>query len=211
MAIRKAKPTDTGGVIALKSLKTEVIEVMLVGDTSLITHKWSEKTKKIMLQKQMMKQADAREAKDPQKDFEDALYRLPDGGYGFPTIAFKSAAVDACTSIHGITKVAARQAFHVKGEYAVIRGSAPTMREDPVRLMGTTADLRYRPEFKRWWTSIEIVFNSAVFSAEQVLNIFNTAGFAVGIGEWRPEKNGQFGRFHIADQQEMKALLREAA
>lgn len=211
MAPRKAAPSTTEGMITLKSLRLENISLLVVGDTSLITHRWSEKAKKIMLNKQMKKMPDEREAKDPQQDFEDSLYRLDDGTYGFPSIAFKAAAVDACTSIYGITKVAARQAFHVEGEFVVIQGSGPTIREDTVRLQGLTADLRYRGEFKKWWAKIDVVFNAAVLTTEQLLNIFNTAGFAVGVGEWRPEKNGPHGRFHVADQAETKKLLKGAA
>jgi hypothetical protein len=102
--------------------------------------------------------------------------------------------------------VAARQAFHVDGEFAVIEGGEPVMREDMVRIGMGTADIRYRGEFKRWWTTIDVKHNANVMSAEQVVNLFNTAGFAVGVGEWRPERDGQFGRFHVAGDAEMREL-----
>ena len=199
--------------VTLPPLRIETIRVTLIGDTPLIVHRWSEKAIKQMLDKQMKKATAGKEAKDPVQDFKDSLYVLPDGGYGFPIIAFKAAAVTACTSIGGITKVAARQAFHVDGELTRIEGDEPTMREDAVRVGMGTADLRYRGEFKRWWTTISVKHNANVFSAEQVLNLFSTAGFAVGVGEWRPEKDGQFGRFHVADAAELRALgiLRDAA
>lgn len=42
-----------------------------------------------------------------------------------------------------MTKVAARQAFHIEGDFAVIRGDAPKMREDMVRVgMGTAGKAR---------------------------------------------------------------------
>ena len=40
--------------------------------------------------------------------------------------------------------------------------------------------------------------NARALTAEQIVNLINTGGFAVGVGEWRPEKNGQFGLFHVA-------------
>jgi len=192
--------------VTLPPLRIETIRVTLIGDTPLIVHRWSEKAKKMMLDKQMKKASAGKEAKDPVQDFKDSLYILPDGGYGFPIIGFKAAAVTACTSIGGVTKVAARQAFHVDGEFARIEGDEPTMREDMVRVGMGTADIRYRGEFKRWWTTISVKHNANVFSAEQVLNLFSTAGFAVGVGEWRPEKDGQFGRFHVANEAELRAL-----
>ena len=192
--------------VTLPPLQIETVNVTLIGDTPLIVHRWSEKAKKQMLDKQMKKASAGKEAKDPERDFRESLYVLEDGTYGFPIIGFKAAAVTACTSIGSMTKVAARQAFHVDGEFAVIEGDEPQMREDMVRVGMGTADIRYRGEFKNWWTTISVKFNANVMSAEQILNLMQTAGFAVGVGEWRPEKDGQFGRFHVASAAEMKAI-----
>lgn len=193
--------------VELPPLNLQRIDVTLVGDTPLIMHKWSEKAKKEMLSKQMKKAKLAKEAKDPERDFRESIYILEGNGkgrkYGFPVIAFKAAAVTACTSIGGITKVQARQAFHIDGEYAVIEGSEPRMREDMVRVGMGTADIRYRGEFFPWFTTLTILHNANVMSAEQILNMLNTAGFGVGVGEWRPERDGQYGRFHVATDKDM--------
>lgn len=200
----------TGG-IDLPKLSIVRMNVTLIGDTPLIMHKWSEKAKKEMLDKQMKKAKQAKEAKDPERDFEDSIYRMPDGHPCFPVIAFKAAAVTACTSIGNITKVSARQAFHIDGEWALIKGSEPKMREDMVRVGMGTADLRYRGEFFPWFTTLSIAYNDRVMSAEQILNMLNTAGFGVGVGEWRPEKDGQFGRFHVANELEVAVTLNETS
>jgi hypothetical protein len=192
--------------VVLPPLQIETVNVTLIGDTPLIVHRWSEKAKKQMLDKQMKKASAGKEAKDPERDFRESLYVLEDGSFGFPIIGFKAAAVTACTSIGSMTKVAARQAFHVDGEFAVIEGDEPTMREDMVRVGMGTADIRYRGEFKQWFTTIAVKYNANVMSAEQILNLMQTAGFAVGVGEWRPEKDGQFGRFHVATAKEMKVI-----
>lgn len=215
-----AAKKDVG--IELPALNIGLMEVTLVGDSPLIVHAWSEKAKKEMLDKQMKKAKPAKEAKDPQADFEASMYRLSDGGYGFPSVAFKNAAVTAGTSVAGLTKIQARQAFHIMGEdvdiagafdgsksrvnLARIDGDDPTMREDMVRVGMGTADLRYRPEFKEWSTKILVRYNRNVLSESQILNLLNTAGFAVGVGEWRPEKDGQYGMFHVATEKEQKEL-----
>ena len=192
--------------VVLPPLQIETVNVTLIGDTPLIVHRWSEKAKKQMLDKQMKRASAGKEAKDPERDFRESLYVLEDGAYGFPIIGFKAAAVTACTSIGSMTKVAARQAFHVDGEFAIIEGDEPKMREDMVRVGMGTADIRYRGEFKKWFTTIAVKYNANVMSAEQILNLMQTAGFAVGVGEWRPEKDGQFGRFHVATAKEMKVI-----
>lgn len=199
--------------VELPPLNIQRIDVTLVGDTPLIMHKWSEKAKKEMLDKQMKKAKLAKAAKNPEQDFWDSIYVIEEKKgvktFGFPVIGFKASAVTACTSIGGITKVQARQAFHIDGEYAVIQGSQPKMREDMVRVGMGTADIRYRGEFFPWFTTLTIAHNANVMSAEQILNMLNTAGFGVGVGEWRPEKDGQFGRFHVATDTDMNLIKKE--
>ena len=206
----------------LPPLAIQLMEVTVIGDSPLIVHAWSEKAKKEMLGKQMKAAKMAKEAKDPRADFESSLYRLADGGYGFPSIGFKAAAVTACTSVAGITKVAARQAFHILGEdvdvigafegtkarnnLVRIEGGEPSMREDMVRVGMGTADLRYRGEFADWHAKLLVRYNANVLSESQILNIINVAGFAVGVGEWRPEKDGMSGMFHVATDRDLMKL-----
>ena len=178
-------------------MQIQTARIRLIGDSPLICHAWSSKATKEMLDKQMKKAKVARESKDPERDFRESLYDHPDGGYGFPVVAFKSAAVDACSHVREITKVEARGAFHIAGELALIDGK-PTMRQDMVRVGMGSADIRFRGEFKKWSTELLVRFNSSVLSLEQIVNLFNTAGFAIGVGEWRPEKNGSFGMFRVA-------------
>lgn len=199
--------------IELPPLNIQDMNITVIGDSPLICHRWSEKAKKQMLDKQMKKAKPGREAKDPEQDFHASLYPHPDGGFGFPVIAFKNAAVTACTSVAGITKVAARQAFRVGGgligdELVKIESPLdPEMREDIVRIGMGVADLRYRGQFVHWWATIRVRFNANVLSAEQIVNLFNTAGFGVGVGEWRMERDGQAGCFHVAQEGELDKLL----
>lgn len=191
-----ATKKNTEAVITLPALNIQFLKLRLKGDSSLICHAWSEKAKRQMLDKQMKKAKQAKEAKDPEQDYRDSLYPHPDGGYGFPAVAFKAAAVDACSSIEGVTKVEARGAFHIIGDMVKIEGE-PTPREDMVRVGMGTADIRYRGEFREWSAEITLRYNANVLSREQIANLFNTAGFAVGVGEWRPQKDGSFGMFHV--------------
>lgn len=170
------------------------LKVHVQGLSPLICHRWSEKAKKEMLDKQMKKATKAKQAKDPEADFEASLYHTDDG-YGFPAVAFKAATVRAGTYAD-MHMTFLRGAFHVSGELVELDGQ-PQMREDMVRLNGKTADIRYRGEFPKWSAAVPIELNEAVLSIEQLVNLFTIAGFAVGVGEWRPEKNGQYGRFAV--------------
>lgn len=191
-----AAKKPAAGSITLPKLDVRFIKFNLKGDSPLICHAWSEKAKREMLDKQMKKAKQAKDAKDPDADYRASLYPHPEGGYGFPSVAFKNAAVDACSYIAGVTKVEARGAFHIVGDMVKINGT-PSPREDMVRVGMGVADLRYRGEFREWSAEITLRYNASVLSDEQVANLFNTAGFAVGVGEWRPQRDGSFGMFHV--------------
>ena len=51
------------------------------------------------------------------------------------------------------------------------------------------ADLRYRAEYFPWACEFVVRFNKRVLSPEQIINLLDTAGFAVGLHEWRPERD----------------------
>lgn len=214
-AVVLAPPAKTekrveGPKITLPRMAIETVEVKIVGVTPLICHNWSKKSKQQMLDKQMGVAKAAKEKKNPNSDYWESLYHITpnveqkhvEGNrYGFPAIGFKAAAVTACTSVDGITKVQARQAFHVQGfaggDLVEIIG-VPTIREDMVRVGMGTADIRFRAEFKEWYAILRIEHNANVLTAHEIFNLFKTAGFSVGVGEWRPERDGSFGRFDVA-------------
>lgn len=195
--------------ISIPKIDVRTAQIKLVGDSPLISHAWSEKAKRQMLDKQMKKAKTAKEAKDPFSDYADSLYWLTDkpakpsekdiakAKFGFPCVAFKASAVGACRFSDGIKMTEARGAFHVVGEFAEIVGK-PKMREDMVRVGMGTADIRFRGEFDPWSVLLTVSYNGAALSLEQIVNLFNIAGFGVGVGEWRPEKDGSYGRFHVA-------------
>ena len=105
-----------------------------------------------------------------------------------------------------------RRAFHIDGDLVEIKSEQhPQMRMDMVRIGMGTADVRFRPEFRDWSADVPIRFNEAVISVEQIVNLFNLAGFGVGIGEWRPEKDGQWGMFHVGGRVEVERDERKGA
>jgi hypothetical protein len=186
--------------IELPALRIERVTLMLIGDSPLIVHAWSEKAKRQMLDKQMKKASKGREAKDPEADYEACFYRTQAGSYGFPAIGVKAAMVSAARYVEAKMTVL-RGAFHIDQEMLPIIGE-PRPREDMVRVGMGTADIRYRPEFPDWRIPVTIKFNASAISAEQIANLLNTAGFGVGIGEWRPERNGSYGMFHVGGSEE---------
>ena len=201
--------------IIIPSLKLKKIQIELIGLSPYISHAWSDKAKKQMRDKQMGKSKQGKhDIKNPEGDFVESLYWIEgkpeveptpkniakfieNGRFGIPSVAFKSSFVRAATDV-GQKMTDMRRLLHVSGELTEIIGK-PEMREDMVTVGMKAADLRYRGYFNDWKVLIEIEYNSALINEENILNLINTAGYGVGVGDWRPEKNGQYGRFKIGE------------
>lgn len=123
--------------------------------------------------------------------------------FGFPVTAFKQSAMSAAYRLGWVkNQMGLRGAFFIEGDengMVEIHSDVPVMREDMVKVGMGTADLRYRPQFNNWWADLEISYNAGSdFSLDVIINALNAGGYVCGIGEWRPEKDGTNGMFHVA-------------
>ncbi len=199
--------------VSINKIGTETLRVPIVGTAPLIVHKFSEKAKRQMLDA-MQGRKSPKEPKNPEAEFEAAFYRHDDGGYGFPVIAFKAATVGAARFYgKSVSMTALRQFVFMDAEFSKTDGQklarivgSPHMREDVTRVgMGGT-DLRYRPEFTEWATSLEITYVKTMLTRDSVLSLVDAGGMGVGVGEWRPEKKGDFGTYRIDETQDIEVL-----
>lgn len=199
--------------IKIARIGTETIRVPLVGTMPLIVHNFSEKSKRQMLDK-MQGRSTPKVVRDPQADYEAAFYRTKDG-YGFPITAFKAATVGAARFYGKDVKMTElRQFIFMRGDISPNDPQAlveivgePHMREDVVRLSGAgSTDLRYRPEFPEWTTVLEITYVQSSLSRDSVLSLIDAGGMGVGVGEWRPEKRGEFGTYMIDPSKEVEVI-----
>ena len=211
----------TEEIIEIKPIAIVTTTIRIEGDTPLIMHKWSEKAKKMILDKQTKAtKSKAREAKNPVEDFIDSMYWMAfeptekteeaflkavnkGARWGFPVTAIKQATISAAYR-NGLTKDMAslRGAFFIESEgpelLAEVKGCVPQMREDMVRVGMGAADIRFRGMFEKWYMDLSIRFNkNGMYTLDQLVNLINVGGFSCGIGEWRPEKDGQCGMYHV--------------
>ena len=180
----------------IQSMKTKI-----VGTAPLIFHKWSDKAIQMMLDKQM-KTANAgkRETKNPEEEYEASFYKDAKGKIAFPALCIKQAMVNAARSVKGLTMTLLRGGIFILGDsdgLIPVQYKIKELRRDLVRGGMGSADIRFRVQVKDWSMEFLVKFNADLFSAEQVLNLLQTAGFSCGLGEWRPEKNGDFGTFEV--------------
>lgn len=207
-------------VVEIRPLDIKEVKIKVVGDTPLIVHAWSEKCKRQMLEAQMKAtKTKAKEIRDPFDDYINSMYWLTEkpestpeafemavkngAKWGFPVGAIKMAANSAAYRLGWVkNQMGLRGAYFLKSEFGdmaqIITENPPVMREDMVRIGLGSADLRYRGEFRDWSMELTLEYNaSGDMTLEQIVNVINAGGYTTGLGEWRPEKDGTFGRFHI--------------
>lgn len=207
MAVKKQDDAQ----VAIDRIAAERILVPIIGTSPLLVHRFSEKAKRQMLDAMQGKKS-PKEPKDPQAEYEAAFYKLKDGGNGFPCIAFKAATIGGARFYSGVTMTALKQFMFFQGEPGVdgqklvrIEGE-PEIREDVVKVGRNGTDLRYRPEFAEWSTTLEVIYVTSALTRGSVLSLIDAGGMGVGVGEWRPEKDGDFGTFRIDPTREVQVI-----
>lgn len=200
-----AKRSDGQRTIEIPEIKLTQLVVTIKGETPLIVHRFGERTRQSIEDKQQKVAKVAKPPRDPEAEFRDALYVI-DGAaerYGFPAAGLKKALVYAGGRFADEQMTVLRGVVNVLGDLIEIRSpNPPTMRSDMVRIDGgKTCSIAYRPQFWTWELDVRVLFNSGMLTEAQLVNLFQVAGFAIGIGDWRPERNGTFGQFSLKEVQ----------
>jgi hypothetical protein len=187
----------------IERVAAETALVPIIGTAPLIVNRFPEKAKKAMLDA-MQGRSTMRSAKNPDAEYEAAFYRLKsDGGFGVPSVAFKQATIGGARYYDKkVTMTSLRQMMFFAGEPAEdgqlltrIEGS-PQMFEAVVGV-GSGHDLRYRPLFNEWSAVLEVTFVKSSLTLESLLSLIDAGGMGVGVGEWRPERKGDYGTYKI--------------
>ena len=195
------KPTEAA-TVAIDRIQSMTMSVPILGVTPLLVNRFSEKAKHQLLNAAQGKQT-PKTPKDPEAEFRACLYEVSDGVYGFPADAFKQATVGAARFYgKAVTMTSLKQFIFVHGVPSADRAlvpidGEPEMREDVVRVGRGGTELRYRPSFFPWRCDLRITFFSSVITQESVLSLVDAGGLAVGIGDWRPERDGTFGTYQV--------------
>lgn len=141
------------------------------------------------------------------KDDEEAKLRLyvdSDGNYCHPCGAFTKAMVKAVAGRKFgklfATNVLKGSVF-ITEPLAIVEDTAGgkpakayTIDRQPV-VVGKARVLRCRPCFLKWQMRIAFEVDVAICHPSNVLEALSLAGRCIGIGDYRPEKGGGFGRF----------------
>jgi len=203
--VKVKKVEQPATIIQIPSPDIRTVSITIEGVTPLLVNNFDEKTKQEIEDSYQKKAKTKAAPKSPQECFDGALYKIPGvkNAYGVPTSGLKHCAVNACRFVDGMKMTNTRGAFHVisgPGGLIRIKGPKPIIDKRTVRVgnFGNKKPAtRYRPRWDKWELSFKVTYNAGVISPEQLLNLYETAGFSVGLCELRPEKNGSLGMFRV--------------
>lgn len=143
----------------------------------------------------------------PEAEAEAGTYRLPDGALALPSFAFRGALLSAAKG----RKIGKNFATSlVKGSVFVTSELTPINHTDgtPLKeyeidmrraMIGKAGITRCRPKVDPWSADVEFEVDEDFISDEHVHELMVIAGRTIGVGDFRPEKSGPFGRFTVRD------------
>lgn len=145
-------------------------------------------------------------------DAEKAYFEAVRNGarFGFPISSIKKAANTAAYHQKWVSnRSALRATYFLRCKDAMLaeiitpdgRPAVPEIREDMVRIGMGSPDIRYRGWFPEWRMDFDFEYNEGgQFSPSELLTCIQAGGILTGIGEWRPERDGNFGTYKLEER-----------
>jgi len=178
----------------------KTITLHVVGESPLLMHSTKGMTRAGSAKMKAKKVPDAKE------EAELAAYRDDDGHLFVPCIFFRQAAVSAgkgrkigkhfaTTLLRGALIDPDRRALlvdpgtgEVLTEYEI---------DERAVVVGKARVMRARPRLDTWAAGVTLDYDDDVLDPEIIADVLDTAGTRVGVGDYRVEKGGWFGRFRV--------------
>jgi hypothetical protein len=72
--------------------------------------------------------------------------------------------------------------------------------------------IRSRPKFEAWSADFDVLYDPDLITDEDIFKaVLTDAGNRIGIGDYRPQKTGWFGRFNVAEREQPRVSSRGKA
>jgi len=204
MAIAKKKDTSP---INLTLIERGQIDACILGTTSIVLNRISEKARRQLLAPQTKGRAEraATMKHDPLEEYRTSPYldMTPDGPTALQvvtsSIKLAMATVPQDLPDTNTSMAQLKRLIWAVGERTALYG-VPKLMMSITRNsdMGHTPDVRTRAVVEQWACRVSITYVKPVLRDEVVAKLLAAAGFMRGIGDWRAEKgNGTHGLFEV--------------
>lgn len=196
-------PAEVAGLL-IKPLSYSRVSLVIKGISPLLCHKWSDKARKSIRDKQAGKKTKDRAARDPEAEANEATYFTASGTPGVPAMAIKSSIISAAHKDLGIEKTLVRKAIFIDSDdpqviLPLTYDKWDKCDEQFVRVGMGSSDIRYRPCFYGWRVALSFIVETNMVQVSDLITLIDRAGQSIGICEWRPENGGEYGRFVVCE------------
>lgn len=196
-AVRTVQPES----IDVPDIETQIVPFHVAGLSPLLVNNFDDKTRQQIEDSQGGKVSEKgkKAPRNPEEEYQRARLLDAKGRDCVPARYIKAAIVTAAT-LAELHKTVVRSTLFVLGELLPIEGDAPHMATHMVRVgrFGSKQPMpRYRAQYDNWGLSFRVQFEPRIISPQKLVYLVRRAGLNVGLCEWRPEKNGEFGRFDV--------------
>lgn len=212
--MRKAK-TDELEQVQIVELTRAKIVYHIVGETPLLMNSMSVKAQRELLLPRGRKTAAEKQGSlkhDPLQEYRDSIYRARKGSetvLALLNTQFKAALCTAALDVPGAKKAQIGRLTSIEGGEKLALYGVPQIMCSVVRSadINKTPDIRTRCIVPRWACKVEVTYTIPVLNATVISSLFATAGYTMGVGDWRPQKgSGTFGRWRIVEPTDKEYL-----
>ena len=200
--------------------KFGVTDFYIEGAAPLVVERFSKKAELMakMAEGQSAKNKKARDARDYDKEAEEARYRSIDGWEGMNAAAFRAAMISACRLV-GFKMTLAKLSAFIEADGFDKNDGVPLVRiygESQVYTAHTrnatgVVDVRSRPMYRNWAARLRVRYDMDQFKMADVLNLVSRCGMQVGIGAGRPDSKASagcgFGLFNLVPSDREKEVV----
>lgn len=189
-------------IAEVKSLQLGEIEIKVKGVTPLLMEKMDEEVVEKYNKKKAGKSVEKKHSELEEDKVEDKIHYDEKGNVVFPSAGFYKGMIEVAPYIDTI-----KYKKTVRGSIRMMEGLIPiTFKKKKTNTTwGRTSGISkaprkiVRPEFEDWSCTLKIRYNTKQITAEQIVNLVNLAGFHMGVGGWRPEKEGMYGQYEVCN------------
>lgn len=181
-------------------IRTVTVEV--TGVSSLLQHRFSESAEQ---QKSTRNVHIVRKA--PREEAEQVAYRMPSGQLYLPGSAVARLLREAGGAHKAVgsrrsLKYTVPAATLVREDAIGLHNGKPItdfeVDSRPVTIPATKGRImRHRPRLDEWQATFTLEIDDALIAVDTIHQLLNEGGVSLGLGDYRPEKGGPFGRFRV--------------
>jgi len=179
-----------------------VMEVLIEGTAPLVIERFSKKAELMakMAEGKKAKNKKEHDARDYERDAEEARYRSHDGWEGINAAAFRAGIISACR-LGSLKMTMAKLSVFIVADGRDQSEGLPLVRiygesvafQAHTRNANGSVDVRSRPQYREWACVLRIDFDQDQLSASDVFNLVARLGVQVGVGAGRPDSKKTAG------------------